>query len=199
MIRSDKGDARLKACGVLNNLSVSAENGLLLTSSELGLLSTLVSILKSDQDVARASALNVLYNLSCSASNRQALMESGLVPVVSELMQSAGALDIRVKLTTVILHLSLNNELKTALVTESGSLLPALVLIIAADKGEARVKATAVVWSLTGCPPQHRNVLKETPLGLVESLLALLSDTDAAEARVNACGALNNLSIAFEE
>ena len=97
-IKSNEGEARIKALVICQNLSVATENRVSMGSEHVGLLPLLVSIIEQDQGEARIKALSVCCNLSVATENLVSMGSEhvGLLPLlVSIIKQDQGEARIR--------------------------------------------------------------------------------------------------------
>jgi hypothetical protein len=194
VVREDKGDARVKALFVLQNLSNRPENMVSMVSPELGLLALLMGVVREDKGDARVKALIVFQSLSCAPENKVSMVspELGLLALLMEVVREDKK-DARVKALIVFQNLSIRPENMVSMASPELGLLPLLMEVVREDKKDARVKALIVFQNLS-CAPENKVSMVSPELGLLALLMRVVRE-DKGDARVKALFVFQNLSI----
>ena len=196
MLLEDKADLRVKACGMLVNLSSANENKPLIAAPTTDILPLLVKAISGEPGDLRTKACSVLWNLSVSTANRSILTapEVGLLPAIVDILNNDSS-DSRVKACVVVQNLAGAEENQTCMAARELGLVSALAKVIIEDKGEAKPKALGAILNLciSSPVPDNQYIIATSP-GLVSALTMVMRD-DPGDPRSRACGVLQNLAV----
>lgn len=196
MLQGDKGDMRVKSCGMLVNLTSANENKPLIAAPSTGLLPLIIKAVAEEPGDLRTKACSVLWNLSVSPENRTVLTapELGLLPALVSILTTDTS-DSRVKASVVVQNLAGAADNQTPMVDPSLGLVSALAKVILEDQTDAKAKALGAVLNLCISTPAPENQFAiATAPGLVAALAFVIRE-DAGDPRSRACGVLQNLAV----
>jgi len=179
-LKEEKGDARLGTLTNVVTMSGAGENKTAMAARELGLVDTLISIVKEGEGEPRMAATGVLWNLSVASENRALMCNTP--ELMSTLVGVLGAdrSESRMRAFGVLHNLSLAAENQEIMADPSYNLVSVLLGILHEDSVDSIDKACNVLWNLSVAENNRAKMASED---LVSRLSSLIIEHEAVRSK----------------